>query len=116
MMGKTIGTQEPKAPEIPEQGTLNVNTSEKALAKAEKSMRQILDEQPKVKMIIPEDPNNPDDVVPVGINGVIYAIPRGVEVEVPKSVYDVWKYSYDQTAAVNRRIRESVQKEVVIMG
>lgn len=99
-----------------EQTAAKEKATERELAQAEKTMRQILDEQPKVKMIIPEDPNNPDDVVPVGVNGVIYAIPRGIEVEVPKSVYEVWKYSYDQTVAVNRRIRESVQKEVIIMG
>lgn len=89
---------------------------EKQLLQEEKTMKQILDAEKKVPIIIPDDPNNPDDVVPVGINGVIYAIPRGQEFEVPESIYRVWKESYDKTRAANRKIEESVRKEVQIYG
>lgn len=88
---------------------------EAQIKKQEKSLKEQLDSYPKVMMEIPEDPNNPDDVVPVGWNGIIYAIPRGRQFEVPKPIYDVWKYSYEQTKAVNKRIRESTKKEIQVL-
>ncbi len=88
---------------------------EAQIKKEEKSLKQQLDAFPKVKMEIPEDPNNPDDVVPIGWNGIIYAIPRGQQFEVPEPIYDIWKNSYDQTKAVNKRIRESTKKEIQVL-
>ncbi len=88
---------------------------EAQIKKEEKSLKQQLEAFPKVKMEIPEDPNNPDDVVPVGWNGIIYAIPRGQQFEVPQPIYDIWKNSYDQTKAVNKRIRESTKKEIQVL-
>lgn len=88
---------------------------EAQIKKEEKSLKQQLEAFPKVKMEIPEDPNNPDDVVPIGWNGIIYAIPRGQQFEVPQPIYDIWKNSYDQTKAVNKRIRESTKKEIQVL-
>lgn len=88
---------------------------EQQLRKQEKSLRQQLDEFPKVPIEIPEDPNNPDDVVPVGWNGIIYTIPRGQQFEVPKPIYDIWKDSYQKTKEVNKRIRESIKKEIQVL-
>jgi len=88
---------------------------EAQIKKEEKTLKQQLDAFPKVMMEIPEDPNNPDDVVPVGWNGIIYAIPRGRQFEVPQPIYDIWKYSYEQTKAVNKRIRESTKKEITVL-
>jgi hypothetical protein len=88
---------------------------EAQIKKEEKTLRQQLESFPKVPIEIPEDPNNPDDVVPVGWNGIIYAIPRGKQFEVPKPIYDIWKYSYEKTKEVNKRIRESTKKEIQVL-
>jgi hypothetical protein len=88
---------------------------EAQIAKQEKTLRQQLDEMPKVSIEIPEDPNNPDDVVPVGWNGIIYAIPRGQQFEVPNVIYDIWKESHKKTQEVNKRIRESITKEIQVL-
>lgn len=88
---------------------------ERQIAKAEKSYKKQLEDMPKVKMTIPDDPLNPDDVVPIGWNGIVYAIPRGVEVEVPEVLRDIWQESYTKTQAVNKRIRESTKKEIKIL-
>ena len=78
----------------------------------EKSLKQQLKEMKKVWIEIPEDPNNPDDIVPVGWNGIIYSIPRGQQFEVPEVIYNIWKESYEKTKEVNRRIRDSIKKEI----
>jgi hypothetical protein len=88
---------------------------EAQLAKQEKTLRQRLDEMPKVSIEIPEDANNPDDVVPVGWNGIIYSIPRGQQFEVPKVIYEIWKESHKETQKVNKRIRESTKKEIQVL-
>jgi hypothetical protein len=87
---------------------------EAQIAAQDKTLKQQLDNMPKVSIEIPEDPNNPDDVVPVGWNGIIYAIPRGRQFEVPKAIYEIWKESHEKTKAVNKRIRESITKEIVV--
>jgi hypothetical protein len=85
------------------------------LAKQEKSMKQKLQAEKKVKILIPENPINPNEVVPVGLNGVIYAIPTGQEFEVPESIYNVWKYSYDKTREANKKMEELLNKEIKIL-
>lgn len=88
---------------------------EKELAKQEKTMKQRLDAEPKKTIFIPENPINPNEVVPVGVNGVIYAIPVGQEFEVPESIYNVWKYAYDKTREANKRMDEVLKKEIKIL-
>ncbi|RGL39002.1 hypothetical protein DXC69_03005 [Paenibacillus polymyxa] len=87
---------------------------ESKIAREEKDYKKQLAKMKKVTMTIPEDPNNPDDVVPVVWNGIVYTIPRGVEVEVPEVIRDIWRESYTKTQEVNKRIRESVKKELKI--
>ncbi|MBA9088726.1 hypothetical protein FHR92_005244 [Fontibacillus solani] len=89
--------------------------SERKLAKQESALKSQLKKMKKVKLTIPEDPLNPDDVVPVGWNGIIYAIPRGIEVEVPEVIAEIWRESYQKTQEVNKRIRESTKKELKIL-
>ncbi len=49
-------------------------------------------EEKKVKVTIPKDPINENDTfVPVSINGKIWQIKRGVEVEVPEEVKNILK-------------------------
>lgn len=88
---------------------------EAQIREEEKTVRQQLDEMKKVSIEIPEDPNNPDDIVPVGWQGVIYAIPRGQQFEVPEVIYQTWKESYSKTKEINKRIRESVKKEIEVL-
>lgn len=88
---------------------------ERQIAREEKTLKQQLDEMDKVEIEIPDDPNNPGDIVPVGWNGIIYAIPRGISFEVPRVIYDIWKESHTKTQAVNKRVRESVTKEIKIL-
>lgn len=88
---------------------------EKQIREQEKTIKQQLDAMKKVTIEIPEDPNNPDDVVPVGWQGIIYAIPRGIQFEVPVVIYEVWKESYQKTKEVNKRIRESTKKEIQVL-
>ena len=57
---------------------------------AKESMREILAKEPKRKIKLPIDPLNPDNTTKlVAINGYAFSIQRGVEVEVPQSVYDI---------------------------
>jgi hypothetical protein len=88
---------------------------EAEIVKEEKSLKALLDSFKKVSIEIPEDPNNPDEVVPVGWNGIIYAIPVGQQFEVPEPIYEIWKESHKKTKAANKRIRESVNKEIQVL-
>lgn len=47
---------------------------------------KILSEGKKVKVKIKKKNDNDNFIVPVGVNGHIYSIPKGVEVEVPEIV------------------------------
>ena len=44
-------------------------------------------------VIIPIDEKDPDNYVPVCINGVITQIKKGEEVEVPEEIYNILKRS-----------------------
>lgn len=89
---------------------------ERDLNKQEKSFKEQLLKEKKVPIHIPDDPLNPDDVVPVGLNGVIFAIPRGQTFEVPESIYNVWKYSYDKTVEANRKIKVERNKDIQVFS
>lgn len=107
-------SDEVKEPEVKEDSAAEKNM-ERQLARQESALMKQLNKMKKVKITIPDDPLNPDDVVPVGWNGIIYAIPRGQEFEVPEVIYDIWKESYTKTQAVNKRIRENANKEIKIL-
>lgn len=80
------------------------------------SLKQQLDAMPKRNITIPDDPQNPSDkVVPVVWNGEIYTIPRGVPVDVPYVIAEIWQDSYTRTRAVNQRIDSSVNQEIKVM-
>lgn len=113
--GKVNATNVAGDPDAPEKESKKEKEQERKIAAVEKSYKKQLEGMKKVSLTIPEDPLNPDDVVPVGWNGIIYAIPRGVEVEVPKVIADIWRESYQKTQEVNKRIRESTKKELKIL-
>lgn len=81
--------------------------TDKYFQEEEESFLEKLKKEPKVKIFIPIDPNNPEEVQVVSINGVVYSIPRGIEKEVPKPIYDIWFESYTKTMAINHRIKVS---------
>ena len=55
-----------------------------------KSMKEVFAAMPKVKIRIPIDKQNKDDlIVPVCVNGYIYQIERGKSVEVPETIADI---------------------------
>lgn len=88
---------------------------EKEIENQTKTMKARLEAEPKKTILIPENPMNPNEVVPVGVNGVIYAIPVGQEFEVPESIYNTWKYSYDKTREANKRMDQILKKELKIL-
>ena len=47
---------------------------------------KILSEGKKVKIKIKKKNDNDNALVPVGVNGHIYSIPKGIEIEVPEIV------------------------------
>lgn len=110
-MGKNLNTE---VNEQIEELSQEEKAMEKDFAKQEKSMKQILNAEKKVKIFIPENPNNPNEVVPVSLNGVTYAIPVGQEFDVPESIYRVWKYSYDKTREANIKMQQLLTKEIAV--
>lgn len=105
-----------KAVDVEAETEKALENSEKAMAEQEKTMKSILLAQPKKTILIPEDPLNANEPLAIGINGVIFAVPRGVEVEVPQSVYEVWKDSYERTRKANNRITVKEIKELTVDG
>lgn len=99
----------------PEELAIEEKSLERQAQEEEKSLKQQLKERPKKLLHIPEDPLNPNDLATVTWNGITYAIPRGVDHEVPDVIADIWRESYKQTQEVNKRIRESTKKEITIM-
>jgi hypothetical protein len=56
------------------------------IAKADKALR----EEPRKQIYIPPDPNKEvQECIPVGLNGMIFLIPRDKDVSVPYSVYTI---------------------------
>lgn len=99
-----------------EELALDEQTLERLAAQDAKSTAQKLKEMKKVEITIPDDPQNPgDQVVPVVFQGELYTVPRGVPVEVPEAIAEIWRDSYTRTRAVNQRIDESTKKEVKVM-
>lgn len=90
-------------------------TMEAQISSEERNLKNFLAERPKVKIIIPRDPQNPNDTQIVGWNGIIYSIPRGKAVDVPDVIANIWQESYDKTDAINQRIEQSVNTEVKVM-
>jgi hypothetical protein len=80
----------------------------------ERTLMERLQAMPKKTIHIPEDEQNPGDVVPIGWNGIIYAVPRGREFEVPEVIADIWKNAYEQTQKAKRKITISELKDIVV--
>lgn len=95
--------------------TVGEKASPNELTREQKSTLKVLQGMPKRRILIPFDPLNPTDVVvPIGINGVTYAIPRGKAFDVPEPIADIWEESYAKTQAANQRIKVQVPDEIKI--
>lgn len=76
------------------------------------SVKEQLEKEPKVKIFIPVDEMNPElTIAEINLSGYKYQIPRGEEYEVPKSIYEIWKESYEKTLRAERRIAEAGKKK-----
>ena len=72
------------------------------------SVKEQLEQEPKMKIFIPVDEMNPElTIAEINLSGYKYQIPRGEEYEVPKSIYEIWKESYEKTLRAERRIAEA---------
>lgn len=71
-----------------------------------RSIKSILDAQPKVRIRLFKDDDKYKDDLVVGINGMIYQIQRGVEVEVPESVANLIRQSQNQDQNTATKIEE----------
>lgn len=72
------------------------------------SVKAQLEKEKKVKIFIPVDERNPDlNIMEINLSGYKYQIPRGEEYEVPQSIYDIWKESYERTLRAERRISDA---------
>lgn len=69
-------------------------------AKAEKTQEK------KVRIHLFKDSGRYNDDVTVAVNGKLYVIQRGVDVEVPESVKEVLDNSHEQDMFAERRIEE----------
>lgn len=99
----------------PEQMQMEEKALERQAAKAEKNAEQQLKSMKKVKILVPDDPQNPNDkVLPIGFNGIIYTVPRGVPVDVPEAIAEIYQYSYVKTRETNARIENSTSQEVKV--
>jgi len=92
--------------------------SEHFLANQEKSTLEKLKGEKQVDIFIPESEIGDNSPFPVGINGVVYTIPRGKSFKVPESIYKVWHESYTKTIAANKKIvvRKLSDAEIQISG
>ncbi|MEW4371775.1 hypothetical protein [Paenibacillus kandeliae] len=95
---------------------INEKNLEKEADRREKALLAQLKAGPQTFIMIPDDPANPDDkVVPIGINGLFYTVPRGQMVEVPVPVAEIWNDSYMRTRIANQKIDESTKTEIKVV-
>ena len=81
--------------------------NEANLVADERTMKERILAEPKKTIFIPEDPNNPEDRQAISLNGVIFSVKRGVMVEVPQCIAEIWEHSYTTTKKVMKRIKVS---------
>lgn len=77
-----------------------------AIAKKDKSMKEILDEQPKVPYTIPF--NDADDIhmTAVTINGYRYEIIHGEKVMIPESIAEILNNSNEGLRRINQEYHD----------
>lgn len=74
--------------------------------KKEKTMKEILDEQPKVSYLIPYTDGEELPYTAVTINGYRYEIKHGERVEIPESVARILDNSNETLRKINQEYRD----------
>lgn len=80
--------------------------SQKEIEKELLSDREVLLAQPRVKLMIPRDRNNPVKHAWVSINGQDFYLAVGKEIEVPQEVANVWYDSYNRTIEAEQNMEK----------
>lgn len=83
--------------------------SEGQLNKVHNSFRQQLAAEEHVNILIPPTQLYPEGSnLPICLNGVTYTVPVGIEFEkgVPRSIYNVWKESYDMDREARMKMKK----------
>jgi hypothetical protein len=62
--------------------------------------------QPKVKLFIPVDRNNPEKTKLVIVNGQDFYLAVGKQLEVPQVVAEVWQDSYSRTIEAEQQMEQ----------
>lgn len=84
--------------------------ADKALKESARQMKEALDAQPKVSMMIPFDPGvKPEDATKIpfhiNLNGYVMNLPRGVYIDVPKQVADVIRERLESEGKIGKEWR-----------
>ncbi|MHC1722737.1 MAG: hypothetical protein AB9836_05980 [Aminipila sp.] len=90
---------------------------EQVIAKGEVAFKQQLAEEEHVDIFIPPTQLYPEGSnMPVCLNGVTYTIPVGISFDkgVPKSIYNVWKTSYDADREARNKMKKALTGEISI--
>ena len=74
--------------------------------KKEKTMKEVLDEQPKVSYLIPYTDDEELPYTAVTINGYRYEIKHGERVEIPESVARILDNSNETLRKINQEYRD----------
>lgn len=74
--------------------------------KKEKTMKEILDEQPKVSYLIPYTDDEELPYTAVTINGYRFEIKHGERVEIPESVAQILDNSNETLRKINQEYRD----------
>lgn len=91
--------------------------SEGQLNRVHNSFKKQLQEEEHVNILIPPTQLYPEGSnQPIGLNGVVYTVPVGIEFEkgVPKSIYNVWKNSYDMDREARMKMKKVLTGKISI--
>ena len=91
--------------------------SEGQLTKTHNSFKQALKDEEQVNILIPPTQLYPEgSSMPICLNGVTYTVPVGLEFEkgVPKSIYKVWKESYDMDRAARMKMKKVLSGKISV--
>jgi len=91
--------------------------SERDLTKIHTSFKQQLAAEEHVNILIPPTQLYPEGSnMPICLNGVTYTVPVGLEFEkgVPKSIYLVWKNSYDMDREARMKMKKVLTGKISV--
>lgn len=95
----------------------NIAPSEGQLSRVHNSFKKQLEAEEYVNILIPPTQLYPEGSnQPIGLNGVVYTVPVGIEFEkgVPKSIYAVWKNSYDMDREARMKMKKVLTGKISV--